>query len=325
MHNAAGKRILLVAALALITPCAGGLTAGPPEVMRYQARLTDAAGVPLSDPVTATFAIYSVQNGGTALWSEVHSVTPAAGSVDVLLGETIPLASAIVNAPDRWLEVAVDAGGGPKVLGPRQRLASVPFSLVADRLGNKTLTEVEAGVAASIGTHAANSSAHHVKTTSASELTSGTLDPARIAADSLTAAHILDGPGSGLDADLLDGLQANELIDAAGPVTCQTVTFIYGSLPNNSDCGAAASKTFTCPTGTVLLNANLIDPNGVTQGLVPQCTTYGTNSITTKCKTTDQGSSSCNGAINTSCTALLSGSSTDWRCSLDRIVLNCCL
>ncbi len=43
----------------------------------------------------------------------------------------------------------------------------------------------------------------------------GTLPGAKLVPDSVTTTQILDGPGSGLDADLIDGLHASEIIDAA--------------------------------------------------------------------------------------------------------------
>jgi hypothetical protein len=51
--------------------------------------------------------------------------------------------------------------------------------------------------------HAADPGAHHTKTVSASELTAGTLDPARLPAGGITGAHVQDGSLTG--ADLADG------------------------------------------------------------------------------------------------------------------------
>ena len=180
--------------------CTGAVFNSPPATIRYQARLTDQAGVPLAGMHDLSFAIYGQESGGSALWSEgPRMVNLDDGSVELLLGEVTPLTSAVVTAPDRWLEVTVDAS----VLVPRQKLASVPFALVADRLGTKTLAQVEGRVDSSVGAHAiapdshpsleesaeidadvsahgADADAHHTKTIDASELTVGTLDPARL-------------------------------------------------------------------------------------------------------------------------------------------------
>ena len=54
---------------------------------------------------------------------------------------------------------------------------------------------------------------HHTKTTSASEITSGTMSPLRIAGTAWTSLN--DGSGSGLDADTVDGAHASALEESA--------------------------------------------------------------------------------------------------------------
>jgi len=72
--------------------------------------------------------------------------------------------------------------------------------------------EESAEVDADIAAHASNPSAHHTKTTDASEIVSGTMAPERIAGTAWTSLN--DGPGSGLDADTVDGLDVSQIHDA---------------------------------------------------------------------------------------------------------------
>ncbi|UCH87574.1 MAG: hypothetical protein JSU97_04110 [Dehalococcoidia bacterium] len=69
--------------------------------------------------------------------------------------------------------------------------------------------EESAEIDADIAAHAGDAAAHHTKTTDASEIVSGTMSPDRILGTAWTSLN--DGSGSGLDADLLDGLHASEI------------------------------------------------------------------------------------------------------------------
>ena len=52
---------------------AGGISrADPPTVIRYQARLTDMSGVPLTGVHNLTFSIWDQETGGASLWTEVN-------------------------------------------------------------------------------------------------------------------------------------------------------------------------------------------------------------------------------------------------------------
>ena len=124
---------------AVLATAIGSVRADPPPLIRYQARLTDTSGTLLTGAHQIGFALFDDNVGGMLLWSEGPSMVDlGSGSVDFLLGAMTPLTSDLLLAPSRWLEVTVDGA----VLTPRQRLSSVPFSLVADRLGTMVLAEV---------------------------------------------------------------------------------------------------------------------------------------------------------------------------------------
>jgi hypothetical protein len=114
--------------------------AAPPQVIRYQASLTDDAAVPLVATHDLGFAIYDAPAGGLALWSESRPALDlgTTGVLDILLGTVTVLPSSVFTTSDRWLEVVVDGAA----LSPRHRLSSVPYAHAADRLGDKTLADV---------------------------------------------------------------------------------------------------------------------------------------------------------------------------------------
>ncbi len=104
-----------------------------PTVLDYQGSLTDDTGIPLTEDVSISFAIYGVETGGSALWSETqNTVTVTDGLFHVLLGSVTALPESLFDAPDRWVGISVNGDGE---MTPRTRLASVPFAFVAANPG----------------------------------------------------------------------------------------------------------------------------------------------------------------------------------------------
>ncbi len=63
-----------------------------PDLLDYQGSITDATGVPLTENVSISFAIYGVETGGSAFWSETHTnVNVFDGLFHVLLGSVTSL------------------------------------------------------------------------------------------------------------------------------------------------------------------------------------------------------------------------------------------
>ncbi|MBI3297827.1 MAG: hypothetical protein HYZ75_06675 [Elusimicrobia bacterium] len=120
------KSLLLLCALLQ----AGTADAAVPGTLRFQGRLLNSS---TSDPraeasVSAVFRVYDAGSGGNLLWSEGPvTVSLAEGAFDALLGQSVPLSSAVFSAAGRWLEVSVDG----QTLSPRQPLAAVPWALRA--------------------------------------------------------------------------------------------------------------------------------------------------------------------------------------------------
>jgi len=104
----------------------GGINA----VVPFQGTLTDAAGQPLDGQVDITFRLYSVPQGGTPLWEEVHqgdnAVPVVRGLFHVNLGSLTPLTAEVWETSPLYLGIQV--GTDPE-MSPRVLLGSVPYAL----------------------------------------------------------------------------------------------------------------------------------------------------------------------------------------------------
>jgi trimeric autotransporter adhesin len=109
-----------------------------PHLVQFSGTLKDSASRPMAGVASVTFAIYSEQEGGTALWSETQNVlADANGHYNALLGSAtangVP-ADLFGTGQSRWLSIAI--ARQPEM--PRVLLASVPYALKAadaDTLG----------------------------------------------------------------------------------------------------------------------------------------------------------------------------------------------
>ena len=76
-----------------------------------------------------TFKLYTVESGGTAVWSETQNGIEVIGGVySALLGAATPITASFNTA--YYLGISVDGG---QELTPRTRLTSAPLRLVAHR------------------------------------------------------------------------------------------------------------------------------------------------------------------------------------------------
>jgi len=124
------------------------LTSQVPELLSYQASVSDAAGIPIgaSNPVnrTVTFKFYTQSTGGTPVYAESQVVTIANGDFSVLLGNgngvsglpgrvapASPIRSlASITLSPLYLGITVDDGtaAADPEISPRQQLASAAFA-----------------------------------------------------------------------------------------------------------------------------------------------------------------------------------------------------
>src|SRR5579863_5168310 len=102
-----------------------------PHLVRFGGTVKDLSGSPLTGVVGITFALYSEQTGGAALWLETQNVTAdSSGHYTVLLGSTTSQGlpeSIFTSEQAHWVGVQVSG----QAEQPRVLLVSAPYALKA--------------------------------------------------------------------------------------------------------------------------------------------------------------------------------------------------
>jgi hypothetical protein len=170
--------------LVLTVVVTGSFSAEIPRRINYQGKLTDGAtGSPLPGSHDIDFGIYDDPGAGTLLWSESQTVSAdSAGVFFAILGSVTPI-DVSFDSPV-WLEVEVDG----EALWPRREMVSVPFSFRASEADHTERAD-------SLGGFAAGDFVRQGETSV------------------ITSEMIVDGTGSGLDADMVDSLNADAFAD----------------------------------------------------------------------------------------------------------------
>jgi len=115
-----------------------------PHVVKYSGALPITRDTADGATTQVTFSLYSEQNGGNPLWSEIHTVTlDAQGHYSVVLGSTTREGmpeELFTGNNARWLAVKADG----QAESARSLLVSVPYALKAleaERLGGRTASD----------------------------------------------------------------------------------------------------------------------------------------------------------------------------------------
>ncbi len=205
----------LVAVAALVSTCiavAGPAAAQVPLTVQHEGLLLDADGLPREGAVSLRFALYEFAEGGAALWFEDHQLDLVDGFYSVRLGGQQPLAGLLTGT--RYLGITVDQGAE---LAPRHPLSSVPFALTAQEVvgdihphsvsvGGRPVIDAEGNWVGPPVPGAGDGVGYDT--------------PDEV----LTALRSVDGAGSGVDADLLDGIQAADFVRGAAQVISLLLT-----------------------------------------------------------------------------------------------------
>lgn len=102
-------------------------SAQAPKVINYQAQLVDAStNQPLDGTYTITFALFTEQTGGAAVWSDIKDVQVEKGYMNVYLGDKNPFGGLPFDRA-YYLEITV-GNGNPY---PRTLLSSTPYTMFA--------------------------------------------------------------------------------------------------------------------------------------------------------------------------------------------------
>ena len=184
---------LLFMSLALATPGASA----PPNTINHEGLLLDADGLPVERAVTLTVALYSAAEGNEApLWSEELQLELVDGYYSVVLGLQQPL-EGLFDGQERFLGLSVDHGAE---LRPRNPVVAVPYALSAGNVwGDITPRSVAVG-----GRQVIDAAGNWVGPPIAGGGGAGYETPEQV----LAALRTVDGTGSELDADLLDGVDS---------------------------------------------------------------------------------------------------------------------
>ena len=157
------------------------LTYAVPMQINYQGYLTDENNMPINKTVQITFKLYDQESGGKVLWFEIlDNVVVEDGIYSVILSNLEP--NDFNDEP--YLGVTID---DDVELTPRQKITSVVFAIkahIAETISDGAVTQ--------------NKIAIDAVTTD------------KIADHAVTSDKVLDGPGSGLNADVLDGIDSEQ-------------------------------------------------------------------------------------------------------------------
>ncbi len=121
-----------------VGPPASTAATSVPRLVQFNGTLKDSAARPVSGVASVTFAIYTEQDGGSALWTETQNVlADSNGHFNALLGTATTggfPSDLFSTGQSRWLGISI--ARQPEM--PRVMLASVPYAMKAgdaDTLG----------------------------------------------------------------------------------------------------------------------------------------------------------------------------------------------
>ena len=212
-----------------------------PQLLNYQGRLTDDAGIPITTATTVRFSLYqggdaATPGSGTLVYEEDASVTPddngvfshLIGSGTVIYGALD--ATVFQTASPVFLEIAVDPAGANETLLPRKQIVTVGYSFKSELADDADTVDGEHAAAFSPVVH--NHDPDYVNEGQADSVTSamivdGTIVDADINAGANIAGSKIDP--TGLDADLLDGKDSEDFVHTAGDDMTGTLTIVTSS------------------------------------------------------------------------------------------------
>src|SRR5262245_19642165 len=94
----------LLSVAALLSLLAVSLPAqSVPNVLHFQARLSDNVGGPLAGDTAVTVRVYDVESGGAPLWQETHVATAVNGVVSLTLVDPVALPTDLFSGGPRWI------------------------------------------------------------------------------------------------------------------------------------------------------------------------------------------------------------------------------
>ncbi len=268
-------RTLLAALLVASSASLAQAQSPTPATWHLQARLSDAAGAPLTAPISLTARVYDVAIGGSPLWTETQSVTPLSGVVNVELGVVSAIPNLLLSGTPRYLALQVNADAE---MLPRRPIVSVPY---ARRAASAASVEPGASLASNLvgsaqivdGTVSAADLAPSSVT--AGSIANGAVTTAALAADAVTGSRIQDGAVG--TADLADGAVTQAKI-AGTAITGAAITDGTIGTVDLADGAVTAAKLAGASVGSAALQASSVTAVHLTSNSV-NASALATNSV----------------------------------------------
>ena len=108
------------------------------QTINFQGRLLNDDGTTVTDGShSVVFSLYTVDAGGSNIWTETQSVTTTSGMFRVSLGSVGSLASVDFNQDTLYLGIKV---GADAEMTPRLRFNAAPYAFEAKRVAGLTVT-----------------------------------------------------------------------------------------------------------------------------------------------------------------------------------------
>jgi hypothetical protein len=227
------RRYFWVMGLVILLTMASALPAwAVPGLLSFQGKLTDSVGDALNGTFSMTFRLFNVESDGSSIWDETQTVDVRDGIYSVQLGTLNPLNESYFGSASLYLEVVVEG----ETLSPRQLLTSAAFAMKSgdadtldgldsadlDQSAHATDTEnphsvtsaqIGAATNSDLSSHAADTSAHHNKITSFTELIDTATDaqiPNNITINYATSADNANFALAAGNADFLDNKDSSD-------------------------------------------------------------------------------------------------------------------
>lgn len=238
------RSFLLAALLAALTAVTAA--AQIPRTVSFQGRARDAAGAFPDDERSMTIRVFTAATGGSAIFSETHSVRFQRGAFTIIIGGNTAGGIPERVAFDRplWLEIAITGFNGNAPLAPRLQFHSAPSAIAAIT----AITAGSAAVADSIAPGSVVAGAHFVVADTLGS--SATPDPGTLYRDNTPIAWGLVSADGTLLADV--GIES----------VTQTGTGGYDVLLDNAAVMVAVPKGRNVPVLAPMIQPSLLSDIG---------------------------------------------------------------